>query len=76
MVFVGQRGLGRWQELEVCASIDRCVADQVSVLPMPLPGVADPPPELLFLRQFSFVRFRKPVFEAEPLRRLVDAVTG
>ena len=39
VVFVGPKGLGPWQKLEVRAFIDRCVAGQVHVLPVLLPDV-------------------------------------
>lgn len=66
--------MGRWQKLEVSAFIDRCVADQVRVLPVLLPGVSELPEDLLFLWQFNFVQFRQSVFEKEPLQRMINAV--
>ncbi len=74
VVFVGPQGLGPWQKLEVSSFIDQCVADQVRVLPVLLPGVHALPEGLLFLRQFSFVLFRESVFETDPLQRLITSM--
>ena len=76
IVCVGMHGLGPWQTLEVQAMIERCVAGEVRLIPVLLPGLDALPDELLFLRPLNFVRFERSVFEAEPVRLLIWGITG
>ncbi|MBW4718052.1 toll/interleukin-1 receptor domain-containing protein [Saccharothrix obliqua] len=75
-VCVGPNGVGGWQSLEVRTFVERCVSEGVPVIPVLLPGVAEVPAGLPFLRQLDAVRFERSVREAEPLRRLLWGVTG
>lgn len=75
-VFLGPRGTGRWQMLEIRAFVERCTTDGLPVVPVLLPGVPEPPPELIVLRQLNYVRFEHSVREPGPLRRLCWGVTG
>ncbi|NGY63069.1 toll/interleukin-1 receptor domain-containing protein [Lentzea sp. NEAU-D13] len=75
-VFLGPRGAGRWQMLEIRAFVERCATEAIPVVPVLLPGVPEPPPELMVLRQLNYVRFRHSVRESGPLRRLCWGITG
>jgi hypothetical protein len=76
LICVGAHGLGPWQTLEIHAMLDRCVASEVWLIPVLLPGLATLPDELLFLRPLNFVRFERSAFEAAPVRQLVWGITG
>jgi len=76
IICVGAHGLGPWQTLEIHAMIDRCVAGEVLLIPVLLPGLDVLPDELLFLRPLNLVRFERSVFEREPVRQLVWGITG
>jgi len=56
--------------------IDRCVAGEVRLIPVLLPGLDVLPDELLFLRPLNLVRFERSVSEREPVRQLVWGITG
>lgn len=75
-VFLGPRGTGRWQMLEIRAFVERCTTEELPVVPVLLPGVQEPPPELWVLRQLNHVRFEHSVREPGPLQRLCWGITG
>ncbi|MFI6099910.1 toll/interleukin-1 receptor domain-containing protein [Lentzea sp. NPDC051213] len=75
-VFLGPRGAGRWQRLEILAFVERCTVEEIPVVPVLLPGVPEVPSELVLLRQLNHVRFRKSVHEPDSLDRLCWGITG
>ncbi|MEV4518009.1 toll/interleukin-1 receptor domain-containing protein [Dactylosporangium sp. NPDC049525] len=74
-IVIGPAGVGRWQQLEIRTFVDRCVTHRVPVIPILLPGVAEVPEELVFLRELHHVRFRS-TDDTEALQKLVWGVTG
>src|SRR4051794_17426845 len=48
VIFVGERGLGRWEIVELRTMLSRCVNRGVPVIPVLLPGVKAVPAELPF----------------------------
>jgi len=67
-VFIGPRGLGRWQQRERAWALDRQATDsEFPVIPVLLPG-SDPP--LGFLRQLTWVDLRDDPDEAVQIERL------
>jgi len=75
-IFVGSKGLGRWQTLELRAFVSRCIEMGLPVIPVLLPGVTTIPDVLPFLRELNWVRFAKRVDETEVLKRLEWGITG
>jgi serine/threonine protein kinase len=75
-VFLGPAGLGDWEAMELRALISQCVEKKKPVIPVLLPGVADFPANLLFLRQMTCVRFNQCVDESEALADLEWGITG
>jgi nucleotide-binding universal stress UspA family protein len=73
-VFVGNSGIGPWQNLEIRAFLTEFVSRKCPVIPVILPG-ADTVPELpILLRQLTWVDFReKP---AKAMERLIWGITG
>jgi len=54
-VFVGEGGLGAWQESEMRAFIARSRREEVAVIPVLLPGCPDSLQLTLFLEAFTWV---------------------
>ena len=59
LVFVGSRGLGPWEEVEVRAFLSEFVKRQCPVIPVILPGSKVIPELPIFLNQFQYVDLRK-----------------
>lgn len=78
-VFVGTKGLGRWQAREMRAMLDEQVHDRnYRLIPVLLPGV-DPTSRgtlPLFLRGVGWVDFRKGSDDQDAFQHLVAAVRG
>lgn len=74
-VFVGNAGLGSWQEPEMRAFITRSRREKVPVIPVLLPGCPESPQLTLFLEAFTWVDLRGGLTE-NGLARLVWGITG
>jgi WD40 repeat protein len=74
-VFIGPHGLGRWQKLEVEATVDEATRRRnLKVLPVLLPGTPDGAEIPPFLDRWQFVDFREAW--PPPFDRLLQAITG
>ena len=74
-VFVGQSGLGPWQDVEVRAILSQFIDRDCSAIPVILPSVEKKVPSLpLFLRGNRFIDFRD--LEDDPLSMLIWGITG
>ncbi len=73
-VFVGQNGLGNWQEEEVELLFDMCKKDNKPLFLTLLPGVEEIPNELGFLKQKHWVSFSDGVHNA--LHEIESGVRG
>lgn len=73
-VLVGSSGLGPWQNSEMRAFISEFVDRKCPVIPVILKSCKTVPQLPLFLRQFTWVDFRKP--EPDPIERLLWGITG
>ena len=73
-VLVGESGLGPWQNSEMRAFISEFVERKCPVIPIILKSCKTVPQLPLFLRQFTWVDFRKP--EPDPIERLLWGITG
>nr|MBK7064139.1 toll/interleukin-1 receptor domain-containing protein [Deltaproteobacteria bacterium] len=69
-IFLGNNGIGRWQALELRAFVGQCVERSLPVIPVLLPGVAEIPVDLVFLRELRSVKFVAALDDAESLARL------
>ena len=58
-VFIGPKGLGKWQTLELRSFISQCVDTNIPVIPVLLPGVQDISGFFLFLKGLNSVRFSR-----------------
>lgn len=73
-VFVGQSGLGPWQDIEIRAFLSQFVKRRCPVIPVILDDCNQVPQLPLFLEQLTWVDFRKSL--PEPFGRLVWGITG
>lgn len=73
-VFVGQSGLGPWQDIELRAFLSEFVRRRCPVIPVILPKCVSVPQLPLFLKQFTWVDFRKS--KPEPFGQLLWGITG
>ncbi len=75
-IFIGVKGLGRWQVLELESLIQECVVNNISIIPVLLPGVQDIPEHLRFLRLYRHVSFSQRIDDVETLNLLEWGITG
>jgi hypothetical protein len=73
-IFVGQSGLGPWQDVELRAFISEFVRRRCPVIPVILSQCKIVPQLPLFLREFTWVDFRKSV--PDPFSQLLWGITG
>ncbi|MEO1445836.1 MAG: toll/interleukin-1 receptor domain-containing protein, partial [Cyanobacteria bacterium J06635_11] len=73
-VFVGEAGIGPWQNQEIQSFLSEFVERGCPVIPVLLPNAVKEPELPRFLRGKTFVDFRKQI--PEPFGRLVWGITG
>jgi hypothetical protein len=73
-VFVGNSGLGPWQDMEIRAFLSEFVRRRCPVIPVILPDAETIPELPIFLRQLTWVDFRQTPTEA--IDRLIWGITG
>lgn len=73
-VFVGDRGLGPWQNQEQAAFLRQFAIRGCPVIPVLLPTTAEVPQLPLFLQGMTWVDFRQQ--DPDPLERLVWGING
>ncbi|HVR95102.1 MAG TPA: TIR domain-containing protein [Thermoanaerobaculia bacterium] len=74
-VFVGEDGLGAWQEPEMRAFLVRARREEIPVIPVLLPGCPESPQLTLFLEAMTWVDLRDGLTD-EGLARLVWGISG
>jgi DNA-binding NtrC family response regulator len=73
-VFVGESGLGPWQKMEIRVLLSEFVNRGIPVIPVILSNAPKKPKLPLFLREMTWVDFRKG--ETDPMKRLIWGITG
>jgi hypothetical protein len=73
-IFVGETGTGPWQEIEIRAFLQEFVHRRCPVIPVILPECNNVPTLPLFLRQLTWVDFRK--HDPNPFGQLLWGITG
>lgn len=73
-VFVGDAGVGPWQQQELYGFLREFVSRMAPVIPVLLPGVREEPKLPIFLQAMTWVRFG--VADPAPLPRLIWGITG
>lgn len=74
-VFVGEDGMGAWQQPEMRAFLARARREEIPVIPVLLPGCPESPQLSLFLEAMTWVDLRDGLTD-EGLGRLVWGITG
>lgn len=75
-VFIGQSGVGPWEDLEIRAAIQMFVKRNAPVIPILLPGAKLNTDLPLFLEEFSRVSFENGIDDVEALDQLEWGITG
>jgi hypothetical protein len=75
-IFISEKGLGRWQVVELRSFISQCVERKIPVIPVLLPGVDKIPDEFVFLKEFSWVKFKNDINDEDSLDNLIWGITG
>ncbi len=75
-VFLGPRGVRKWQAVELRSLVGQCVERGIPVIPVLLPGVDALPDEFLFLREFRWVKFQERLDEKDALDQLEWGIRG
>ncbi|QSJ16488.1 GUN4 domain-containing protein [Nostoc sp. UHCC 0702] len=75
-IFIGVRGLGRWQSWELKALINQCVKRNIPVIPVLLPGVEQLPENLIFLQEFRWICFSESISDEHALSLLEWGITA
>lgn len=75
-ILIGPSGLGPWQVVELRSFISQCVERKIPVIPVLLPGVKSIPREVLFLREFRWVKFNASIEEPDALDNIQWGITG
>jgi hypothetical protein len=73
-VFVGPSGMGPWQDMEIRAFLTEFVKRRCPIIPVILAECSFVPQLPIFLRQFTWVDFRKIV--PDPFKQLLWGITG
>ena len=73
-VFIGQKGIGPWQQLELETFLREFVRRECPVIPVLLAGAPKKPKLPLFLANMTWVDFRNQDFN--PMERLIWGITG
>jgi len=73
-VFVGQSGIGPWQEMELAAFLRKFVNQGCPVIPVLLPDAPKEPELPIFLQGMTWVDFRKE--DPNPMEQLIWGITG
>ncbi|NMF65674.1 hypothetical protein DP115_24130 [Brasilonema octagenarum UFV-OR1] len=76
VIFIGLKGLGKWQTMEVRSLTRMCVEKHIPLIPVLLPGVSQFPEKLVFLKEYIRVDFSKSTDDAQALKNLVWGITG
>ena len=74
-IFIGLKGLGKWQRMEVDSLTRMCVEKHIPLIPVLLPGVSQLPENLVFLKNYTRVEFSKSIDDVQALKNLVWGIT-
>jgi hypothetical protein len=75
-IFIGLKGLGKWQTMEVRSLTTRCVEKGIPLIPILLPGVNQFPEKLVFLKEYTRVDFSQSIDDVQALNNLVWGITA
>ena len=73
LIFFGEHGEGKWQEIEIDVCYSRYVDKKLKVIPVLLPGVEEVPENQQFLRRLQWIKFSHPL-DKTALGKLVSSI--
>ena len=73
-VFIGEDGVGSWEQMELWAFLSEFVKRRCPVIPVILSKAQKSPQLPIFLREMTWVDFRKQ--SPDPMERLIWGITG
>jgi hypothetical protein len=76
VIFIGLKGLGKWQTMELRSLTTKCVDKDIPLIPVLLPGVTQLPEKLVFLKEYIGVDFSKNIDDVQALNNLVWGITA
>lgn len=74
-VLIGKSGLGPWEKLEMRLAISEFMRRKLPVIPVVLPKVKRVPRLPLFLKEFSWVRFKDSLDDSKGMSALLWGIT-
>jgi WD40 repeat protein len=75
-IIVGNKGIGKWQKLEINSFINQCVERDLPIIPILMPKVNKIPNTFSFLSEFNWVSFFESIDEEETISKLIWGITG
>jgi GUN4-like/TIR domain len=76
LIFIGKKGVGRWQEYEIRSFFTKLVESRIPVIPILLPGVHKIPDYLVFLNEINYVKFSDDIRDQNTINKIVWGITG
>jgi uncharacterized protein (DUF433 family) len=76
LIFIGKKGVGRWQEYEILSFFTKLVESRIPVIPILLPGVHKIPDYLVFLNEINYVKFSDDIRDQNTINKIVWGITG
>ncbi len=73
-IFIGNEGIGPWQDLELSVALQLFETRKHPVIPVILPDCKQPPELPSFLKNMTWVDFRQK--DPDPMERLIWGITG
>ncbi len=76
LIFIGKKGVGRWQTWEIRSFFAKLVESQIPVIPVLLPGVHKIPDDLVFLNEINYVKFPDDIKDQNTINKIIWGITG
>jgi GUN4-like/TIR domain len=71
LIFIGEKGLGRWQTWEIRSFFTKLVESRIPVIPVLLPGVHKIPEDLVFLNEINYVEFPDDIRDQNTINKII-----
>jgi hypothetical protein len=72
-IVFGANGVGDWQNIEIQALLIKCLDQDIPLIPVLLPGIADDKKLPLFMRTFNWIKFDN-LEDGEAMQALVQGI--
>jgi hypothetical protein len=75
LIFIGKKGVGRWQVWEIRSFFTKLVESRIPVIPILLPGVHKIPDDLVFLNEINYVKFPDDIRDQNTINKIIWGIT-